>query len=88
MPLTSLVLRHAVGEHDVEREQHRVGERQGHPERLAGELDVGEQVHAGHRDQQGGEVAPACARPRAASTITGRNSIAATVPSGSRSMAR
>ena len=76
------------GEHDVEREQRRVGERERDAERLACELHVGEQVDARHRER---ERRARCARvraPSAASTITGRNSIAATVPSGSRSIAR
>jgi hypothetical protein len=47
----------AVGEHDVEREQDRVGEGERHPQRLAGELDVGEQVDPGHGEHQGANVA-------------------------------
>ena len=55
----------AVGEHDVQREQPGVGEREREAERLRGELHVGEQVDARHRERQGGEVARrACAERR------------------------
>ena len=87
MPLRACA-RHAVGEHDVEREQAGVGERERDAERLALELDAGEQVDARHREQRARRRCAACARRAAASAITGRNSIAATVPSGRRSIAR
>ena len=57
-----LALGDAVGQHDVEREQPGVGEREREAERLGGELDVGEQVDAGHRERQRGEVARRCGR--------------------------
>ena len=61
-PPDVVALRDAVGEHDVGREQHRVGERERHAERLAGELHVGEQVDARHGERERGDVARACAR--------------------------
>jgi len=39
----------AVGEHDVQREQAGVGERERRPERLRGELDVGQQARPAPR---------------------------------------
>ena len=57
MPLTALVARHAVGEHDVEGEEHGVRERERHAQRLAGEAHVGEQVHARHGERERAEVA-------------------------------
>jgi len=41
-----------VGQHDVEREQHGVGERQGHAERLSLQAHVGEQVDPRHGYQE------------------------------------
>ena len=79
--------RDAVAEHDVEREQGRVRDREGDAERLAAEHDVGEQVDAGNGESSAAPFRRVRA-PSAASAITGRNSIAATVPSGSRSIAR
>ena len=85
-PAHALVPRDAVGEDDVEREEHGVGEGEGDAERLARQLDVGEQVDAGTASASAAALRGVRA-PSAASAITGRNSIAATVPSGSRSMA-
>ena len=78
--------RDPVGEHDVGGEQAGVGQRERDAERLALELHAGEQVDAGDGERERGGVARVRA-PIAASTITGRNSIAATVASGSRSIA-
>ena len=44
-------------EHDVEGEQGSVREREGDADRLALELDVGEQVDAGDRERERGGVA-------------------------------
>ena len=79
--------REAVREHDVEREERRVREREGDADRLALELDVGQQVDADDRERRARATFRGVRAPRAASRITGRNSIAATVPSGSRSIA-
>ena len=56
MPLTTSPLRDPVAEHDVDREEQRVRERQGDADRLALELDVGEQVDAGDGEREGGAV--------------------------------
>ena len=81
------VLRHAVRDDDVEGEERRVGEGERQPDRLGRELDVREQVDAADGEHERGAVPerPRARAPRAGSP--GRNSIAATVPSGSRSMA-
>jgi len=50
-------LRGPVREHDVEREQRRVGEGERDAERLALELDPRQQEHARHREQQRAGVA-------------------------------
>ena len=77
----------AVREHDVGREQAGVRQRERHAERLDLELHAGEQVHARHGQRERRALRLERA-PSAASAITGRNSIAATVASGSRSIAR
>ncbi len=79
--------RDPVREHDVDREQRRVGEGEADAERLALDPHAGQQIDARHR-QRSAAALRAVRAPSAASTITGRNSIAATVPSGSRSIAR
>ena len=61
-PVEPRALRHAVPEHDVEREEARVGEREGEAERLAREPHAGEQVDADDGQRERGRVAP---RPRA-----------------------
>ena len=86
-PVEPRALRHAVPEHDVEREEARVREREDEAERLAREPEAGEQVDADDGQREREPVARVRA-PSAASAMTGRNSIAATVPSGSRSIAR
>ena len=87
-PVQPAALRHAVAEHDVEREERGVGEREGEPERLALEPDPGERVDAADGEQRARRRCARVRAPSAASAITGRNSIAATVASGSRSIAR
>ena len=57
-------------------------------ERLALEPDVGEEVDAADGERERRRVPPSSCAPRAARTMTGRNSIAATVPSGNRAIAR
>lgn len=47
---------HAISEHDVDREQDRVGERKGKARGGAGELDVGQQIDAGYRERQRDQV--------------------------------
>ena len=84
-PAHPAVLGDAVGEDDVGREQGgvREGER---PHRLALDAHVGQQIDTG--DGRARATALRAVRiPTAASAMTGRNSIAATVPSGRRSMA-
>ena len=46
-----------VGEHDVQREERGVGERERQAQRLGDELHVGEQVDARHRERQRRQVA-------------------------------
>ena len=87
IPLDALALRDPVAEDDVRGEEDGVRERERDADRLALELDVGEQVDAADGERERGGV-PRVRAPSAASAITGRNSIAATVPSGSRSIAR
>ena len=62
MPLIPGMLGDPVGEDDVEREERGVGEGERHPDGLGGELDVGEQVHAAHGED---ERRPLRERPRA-----------------------
>ena len=87
-PSMPLAPRDAVAEHDVEREQPGVGEGERDAERLALEPHVREQVDAERTATSSAAALRRVRAPAAASAITGRNSIAATVPSGSRSMAR
>ena len=79
--------RDAVREDDVGREEDGVREGEGHARRLALQLHVDKRVDADDGKEEREEVA-GVRMPIAARTITGRNSIAATVPSGSRSIAR
>ena len=76
-----------MAEDDVRGEEDGVRERERDAERLALEPDVGEEVDAADGEGERGALR-AVRAPSAASAITGRNSIAATVPSGSRSIAR
>ncbi len=61
-PADRRAARDAVREDDVEREEGGVGEREGDADGLALELDVGEQVDAGHGERQ---REPVSRRPRA-----------------------
>ena len=55
----------AVGAHDVRREQQRVGERERHPGRLAGDVHAREDVHARHGQGERADVARGpCAQRR------------------------
>ena len=71
---------------DVEREEGRVGEGEGEPERLTREPDAGEQIDAGTGEQQC-ECVTTSADATAARQIGPMNSMAATVLNGNLSIA-
>ena len=79
--------RDAVAEHDVEHEQRAIGEGEQVAERLARDAHVGQQIDAGHRRDQRREIARRAQARRPPAPIGPRNSIAPTVPSGSRAIA-
>ena len=71
-----------MSEDDVEGEEGGVREGEGDAERLSFDADVGEQVDAADCRDESERVAPRARLRLRANAITGRNSIAATVPRG------